>query len=945
MMAKQGLKHQKVISSGRLTGAAKLPNARKSNTARKLSSTSVDSGYSLYSTDSEDQVTVIHKGLDKCAALLQDILQNESTGAKSVPQKTVREISMKTKPKNAVTKTSSTKRKVSRKNISVSDGQKERGLKVAPSSVVKEKSSPTSREALPVNAVCVPHGHASPMSCYGLSEPVQTQMAFINGQLPVISVDHSKTCCTAPEHGSQPQSTTVFNDRLPTSTPSLSPQHPTNPVSLQMIIPTGLCTQCTTHTGDGVKDVPPSSAPAISVPSSLTGTAIPAVMTFTTATPPSASAELRQAASNQQFREQELLKYIQQHLNQLQQGDAERQKAAFASPRKIKTHKEIVESDGMSSAAHCETTSEEDENATDEVPVRDTSCQTSFESCKLMKLKKTSPEKTAQKVRTIRYLLGELKALATDQDDSEVIRLINELEESVGLLPAVVGSTNVQAEIALALQPLRSENAHLRRRLRILNQQLRERERMEKDSRFSDCNFELLSVQSMNMTLQTQLTESQKNIELLQEKNGELLSLISEQKEENKHLLNLIQEKEQDMLQNKQRWEIDISKVKAELDDSLVKLKGFQLRLEATEKENHILGITLRQRDAEVNRLRELTSTLQSSMAKLLSDLSMDKKTYKSGSSLTRSVLDMHEKSLKKYPELDPVSNSVASYLKNLEIEPGQRTSSSLSIKRNEDVEGDVPFQYLNKSGPPDEIYPASTFVPQKKLSPRTDRVFLARSIDTQSDICNFLREGYQPDETIYIPLIQSNSKKQTGSLERETCTPPRISKASKRLNYSKVADSAQHNCSVDAVQYGEETDSEKVEDDKLFFKPAPAENLSHALLKSFTKNVLPASSVDSLKESTVNAPEKQKELHSLEHLFSSVPHKMEEMQKISCRNPGNACDISVSDCRSAMCDWSMSSLSTFNSHDEQDFKTGLAALDASIARVQQTLRAELMKK
>lgn len=36
-------------------------------------------------------------------------------------------------------------------------------------------------------------------------------------------------------------------------------------------------------------------------------------------------------------------------------------------------------------------------------------------------------------------------------------------------------------------------------------------------------------------------------------------------------------------------------------------MKSVQYKLQAAEKENQILGITLRQRDAEVNRLRELT--------------------------------------------------------------------------------------------------------------------------------------------------------------------------------------------------------------------------------------------------------------------------------------------------------------------------------------------------
>lgn len=44
-----------------------------------------------------------------------------------------------------------------------------------------------------------------------------------------------------------------------------------------------------------------------------------------------------------------------------------------------------------------------------------------------------------------------------------------------------------------------------------------------------------------------------------------------------------------------------------ELEEALVNVKSSQFKLEAAEKENQILGITLRQRDAEVTRLRDLT--------------------------------------------------------------------------------------------------------------------------------------------------------------------------------------------------------------------------------------------------------------------------------------------------------------------------------------------------
>lgn len=43
------------------------------------------------------------------------------------------------------------------------------------------------------------------------------------------------------------------------------------------------------------------------------------------------------------------------------------------------------------------------------------------------------------------------------------------------------------------------------------------------------------------------------------------------------------------------------------MEEALGTVKSLQFKLEASEKENKILGITLRQRDAEVKRLRELT--------------------------------------------------------------------------------------------------------------------------------------------------------------------------------------------------------------------------------------------------------------------------------------------------------------------------------------------------
>ncbi|XP_035533924.1 uncharacterized protein ccdc14 [Morone saxatilis] len=87
-----------------------------------------------------------------------------------------------------------------------------------------------------------------------------------------------------------------------------------------------------------------------------------------------------------------------------------------------------------------------------------------------------SPE-TEVKVKTVQYLLGELKALITGQG-SVAERLISHLEQTVSV-PQVNGhSSNIQSEPDLS--SLHSQNTLLRRRVRTLQQQLKEKEKAER---------------------------------------------------------------------------------------------------------------------------------------------------------------------------------------------------------------------------------------------------------------------------------------------------------------------------------------------------------------------------------------------------------------------------------------------------------------------------------
>ncbi|XP_055362881.1 coiled-coil domain-containing protein 14 isoform X2 [Betta splendens] len=82
----KGAARRKVVTSGRLTGGAKVQMGRKPVASNPAPAATLEPAYSLYSTDSEDQVTTLHKGLDRCAALLSGILQAEATATQSFPK-------------------------------------------------------------------------------------------------------------------------------------------------------------------------------------------------------------------------------------------------------------------------------------------------------------------------------------------------------------------------------------------------------------------------------------------------------------------------------------------------------------------------------------------------------------------------------------------------------------------------------------------------------------------------------------------------------------------------------------------------------------------------------------------------------------------------------------------------------------------------------------------
>ncbi|NWW99306.1 CCD14 protein, partial [Caloenas nicobarica] len=938
----------KVLSSGRLTGAAKLTNGRKQFGLRKGCHSDVESGYSLYSTDSEDQVDTLHNGLDRCAALLKNILQNEATGRETTHKQPGKTTSVKITSKPLLTKGNTSKKKGLKRNITPAHVRKEivpiSNRKLASStalSIENELSSAAQNQMVqPIDVPCTQH---SPVMHQKLCKHVQTQMALITGQPPQNRNEiPTVTPFSTSNHGCQ--NVTACNYRLPTSTPALSQQQSANPLSTQSV-----------SKNSGHEHVPEMGGPVVCPVVSATpataaqmqpATALPgaipciasgassnsAVPTFI----PSSSGRDMTPNHEQQIKEADLIRCIQAHLALLQShemmnGRADQKHCRHCTAK----HNDSSNKEEDSAEEHTEdTVSEEDElNGLDIAPVRDTSCKTSFVK-KVIKSRKESPEEGAHKVTTVKYLLGQLRALITDQDDSEMLRLMSEIEDCVSLLPAVVGSMNIQTEIALALQPLRSENAQLRRRLRVLNQQLGERERSEKTSGQS-CNYELVSLQSLNMMLQSQLKESLKGLESLQAKNEELLKIIESQKEENKCLAKSIQDKEEELLENKQHYDIHSTKLKIEVEEALAHVKSLQFKLEASEKENKILGITLRQRDTEVNRLRELTRTLQGSMAKLLSDLTVDNVRLKPEKGLSKSLLEDHEKQMQ--PNPFPGSTSVMTYLKKLEMDHNLTDTELQFSNKNGELEmRNLAYEKFAAEG--NKIN--STFSEGGASAPRMLQTSLKQDAETVSDSGTLLDDQNKVDETVYIPLTSSASKKQQPISER-TGVLPQSRGSCKILDYQcELSNSTQQN--------GCELSKDPTVLDKLSAGYSVKKTMENTLEVIGNKVKPEGDKVQMRPKGTPGGAakdftDKPDQPRPGTYACVSLLFPKETSQKKGSEIP----DFSsfAFDDISGKSEWSASSFSTFTSRDEEDFKNSLAALDANIARLQRTLQNSIMKQ
>lgn len=295
-------------------------------------------------------------------------------------------------------------------------------------------------------------------------------------------------------------------------------------------------------------------------------------------------------------------------------------------------------------------------------------------------------------------------------------------------------------------------------------------------------------------------------------------------------------------------------------------------------------------------------------MSKLLSDLSMDTARSKPGNNLTKSLLNIYEKQLHHDPV--PAQTSIMSYLNKLQTDRTFTHSEPLiAVNNEENIVPDRPYESVLPSKSPQH---SNTRKMEEVSAPGIISTLSKQDSDEESEIPTLIEGECNLDNTIYIPFARSSSKRKS-PLSTRLSPQPQISVAPRQLLSKGGPVSEKENKSC-----------------------APGICSSKKEVKDTPEKL----------HKTAEMEDKQL-LRKIKEAIGKIPAAEEPQERAACHMQVKSNAVSDgsflnSDLTS---DWSFSSFSTFTSHDEQDFRNGLAALDANIARLQESLRSGFLEK
>ncbi|XP_072180777.1 uncharacterized protein [Diadema setosum] len=251
-------------------------------------------------------------------------------------------------------------------------------------------------------------------------------------------------------------------------------------------------------------------------------------------------------------------------------------------------------------------------------------------------------------VRTLQYLTRELRTATMATADMQTQDLLSELEEVVETLPYTSLGRDLQTEVSLALQPMRSENSQLRRKLRLASQQLRQLELQAqgKGADQSGVSFEVLTLQSLNVNLQKQVEELHLESDRQQATANEMRATIKSLTDEKRSMQEVFNKMDANIKRKRHDWTLETSNLRQELSHLRSELEAETLKVESQEREKEILRLSVEQRDREIQRLQDMTRDMQRIISTVVPDPS-PKTSLPDESKQTRleSWLDQHRSS------------------------------------------------------------------------------------------------------------------------------------------------------------------------------------------------------------------------------------------------------------------------------------------------------------
>ncbi|XP_050922082.1 coiled-coil domain-containing protein 14 [Lates calcarifer] len=420
----------KVVTSGRLTGGGKGQQAKRQVTPDPVPSACPEPAYSLYSTDSENQVTNLHKGLDRCAALLSGILQAEKAASPS-PPRAVTGGAAKSRPSTSLGK--KTLKKLPKKTVQKNSQSCQRG----PGSTTPRTRQFTAPPAHSGVKLHPPQRQPHPL--------LQSHSSPSLGQ----TRQHLSPAAPPPRPPSQ---TSV--SPLHTQTPASLPQPSTSVHPLRSVL------QSSSHSGRLSASEAPHTHSKPDCVREDEDECVPVRDTNTQSTAADTHTAVRHTLS---------------HIHTCAMK--------MSNMHVVPGQAEKIPQDTLSR-----------------------------ENCSA---------ETEARARTVQYLLGELRALIAGQG-SVAEKLLSHLEQTVSSPLMNAGSSNIQTDGVPDPSSLHSQNTELHRQVRILSQQLQEKEKAERQR-----TMETLS-NSEVMTLQEELTTAQSRLQELQEDFTELRKALQD---------------------------------------------------------------------------------------------------------------------------------------------------------------------------------------------------------------------------------------------------------------------------------------------------------------------------------------------------------------------------------------------------------------------------------